>query len=356
MISQSINIGASRKTSSSVLISHGTTPFVTAYNWTYGSGFGTKYADPASSIGGAGIGMGFNPNQSAIVIGTNATPYINAYAWTKNAGFGTKYSNPSTLPSGTPALYGLEFTKQGDAVAAAASATPYVHAYAWTTASGFGTKYANPSSLVGTDVRDIAFNRETTYAVIGLGGAQVLNAYAWTTASGFGTRITQPAGVAGNVGTEVKWSKDGSLIWASSDASPFVMCYPWTGSTWGTKYANPVSGPITTQFGGGMTVNPNESVGFVCGYYLSGSVPQFGAVKFNKATGWGTRYANPASVVLNNQGNGFDISADGNAVVCGLAASPYVAAYQWNDTTGFGTKYSNPGSAIAGGANRVLFN
>ena len=81
-----------------IAVAHGTTPFITAYPWS-GSGFGTKYANPATSPTGTGRGVAFSPDGSAIAVAHGTTPYITAYPWS-GSGFGTKYANPSTLPTG----------------------------------------------------------------------------------------------------------------------------------------------------------------------------------------------------------------------------------------------------------------
>ena len=80
----------------------------------------------------------------AIAVASNDSPYITAYPWS-GSGFGTKYSNPATLPTGTG--QGVAFSSNGSDVAVAISnASPYVLAYPWS-GSGFGTKYSDPATL-----------------------------------------------------------------------------------------------------------------------------------------------------------------------------------------------------------------
>ena len=69
-------------------------PWVQGYAWS--SGFGTKYADPASPPSYAGSGITFNPTGDAFAVAHLFNPYISAYPW--SAGFGSKYANPATLP------------------------------------------------------------------------------------------------------------------------------------------------------------------------------------------------------------------------------------------------------------------
>jgi hypothetical protein len=79
-----------------VAITHGSTPFVTAYPFT--TAFGTKYANPASLPAGGGNGVAFSRSGSSIAIGHVNSPYISAYPFS-NSGFGTKYANPASLPA-----------------------------------------------------------------------------------------------------------------------------------------------------------------------------------------------------------------------------------------------------------------
>ena len=76
-----------------IIVPHNTTPFVTAYPWT--TGFGVKYADPATLPGSAGLSADFSPAVTDVAIGSNATPFVQVYPWA--SGFGVKYANPATL-------------------------------------------------------------------------------------------------------------------------------------------------------------------------------------------------------------------------------------------------------------------
>ena len=95
--SRSFLFGNNLFATSFVVITHNTTPFVTAYPWS--SGFGTKYANPATLPAGTGNGVAFSPSGNDVVIAHNTTPFVTAYPW--SSGFGTKYANPTTLPAGT---------------------------------------------------------------------------------------------------------------------------------------------------------------------------------------------------------------------------------------------------------------
>lgn len=126
--------------SRAIAVAHQVTPFVSAYPWSV-SGFGTKYANPATLPLDNGNSVAFSPNGSAIAVAHDGSPYIAAYPWSA-AGFGTKYANPATLPTGVGR--GVAFSPDGAAIAVAVPSTPNIFAYPWS-GSGFGTKYANPA-------------------------------------------------------------------------------------------------------------------------------------------------------------------------------------------------------------------
>jgi len=83
-----------------IAVAHSGSPYVTAYPWTPGSGFGTKYSNPTTLPTGVGDGVAFC-GDTDIAVTHYSSPYVTAYPWTPGSGFGTKYSNPTTLPGGT---------------------------------------------------------------------------------------------------------------------------------------------------------------------------------------------------------------------------------------------------------------
>jgi hypothetical protein len=117
-----------------IAIAHSTTPFISAYSFS-DSGFGTKYANPATLPTGGGSGVAFSPDGSAIAVAHATTPFVTAYPWS-GSGFGTKYANPATLPTGDGS--GVAFSPSGLAIAVSHATTPCISAYPWS-GSGFGT-------------------------------------------------------------------------------------------------------------------------------------------------------------------------------------------------------------------------
>ena len=77
------------------------------------------------------------------------------YPWTNGSGFGTKYTNPATLPTGNGS--GVAFSPAGKDIAISHAGSPFITAYPWANGSGFGTKYANPNTLAFTG-NSVAFS------------------------------------------------------------------------------------------------------------------------------------------------------------------------------------------------------
>jgi hypothetical protein len=141
---------------------HSSSPFVSAYQIT-DSIWGTKYANPASPIAGNARGVAFRSTGSPVgtgelAVSVTSSPYVNAYQWTTGGGFGVKYNNPSTLPTGSGQP--VQFNQAGNCVAVGHSTSPFVSVYPWTrnVDVGFGAKFSNPSTALSSAVTEIAFS------------------------------------------------------------------------------------------------------------------------------------------------------------------------------------------------------
>jgi len=95
--------------------------------------------------------IGFKPQGDAIAMTVDTTPFVHAYPW--SSGFGTKYANPATLPAGN--AESVVFKPQDEVIVVGHNTTPFISAYPW--ALGFGTKYANPATLPTSTVTDMSF-------------------------------------------------------------------------------------------------------------------------------------------------------------------------------------------------------
>ncbi|GAI59198.1 unnamed protein product, partial [marine sediment metagenome] len=82
-----------------IAVTHEVDPFVSAYPWTPGAGFGAKYGDPVAKPAGAGWGVAFC-GSTDIAVAHSTDPRVSAYPWTPGAGFGAKYGDPAIKPAG----------------------------------------------------------------------------------------------------------------------------------------------------------------------------------------------------------------------------------------------------------------
>jgi len=115
--------------------------------WQWSSGFSTKYSDPATTPGGLGFQVSFNPNDTAIGVGTRdagSNSQLSIFTWSNATGFGTRYTTPAGYNGGEVPT--IAWTADNKNVLVSSYGTPYVWAYPWDDSTGYGTKYANPAT------------------------------------------------------------------------------------------------------------------------------------------------------------------------------------------------------------------
>ncbi len=114
-----------------------------AYAFNTSTGWGSKYSNPSTSGVSFSIsdGLEWAPDQKAIATGgRNGSPYLAVWAWTDASGYGTKYADPATPPNssaGSP-----NFSRAGTAMGLSAGGSPAPMWWAFSTTTGFGTKYS----------------------------------------------------------------------------------------------------------------------------------------------------------------------------------------------------------------------
>lgn len=207
-----------------VLVSGQATPYVEAWAFNPATGaWGSKYSAPATLPTGLGYQAKFSLTGLQVVVGHTTAPNVTAYPWTNASGFGTKFADPATAPSTT--VQGLDFG--GDSLILALSGTPYIYGYPWS-ASGFGTKYTDPATLPGGGANALAFNRLGTHVVCSTGVSPYLDGYP-VTPSGFGTKIAAPTSTPANTAGGIAWAAnaDGEVLIASLGAGPYAYAAPF---------------------------------------------------------------------------------------------------------------------------------
>lgn len=201
-------------------------PFIRAAPWSATTGMGTPFSNPASipslsQVNADLRAIAFAPGDNAIALscGTNGATMLVVYAWSNITGFGARYANPATAMS--TAINGVAFSKSGNAVIVC-SDTVGLEAYSWS-ASGFGAKYAAPSVQVTAVM--IAFNPDGTI-LAALDASGSVRCYRWSDSSGFGQSFTSPnAGITSP--RDIAWTNSGNAIALAHGTSPYITVYPW---------------------------------------------------------------------------------------------------------------------------------
>lgn len=232
-----------------------------------------------------------SPNGKSVVVGYNVSPYTSAYPFTDN--FGSAFSNPGTLL--TTAVRSVSFSPSGNSVILTNSTSPYVHAYQWSDSSGYGTKFSDPTAVTGTPsaythaLSTYKFADDTMVLAIATNATPYLNAYKFTD-TGFVSKYSAPTALAASIHRCVTFIDNGlgAYVAAGYSISPYVGAMPFNSSTgFGTKLADPSTLITSTCYG---LVNDSESQTL---FAKTASAPYVSAYRFTNA--WETKYSDPSS-------------------------------------------------------------
>lgn len=144
---QSPNAVAVNSNNTVVAVAGSSTPGLKIVPYT-GTGFGTPYTDPASTIefGAGPYDVAFRGSTDiATVLSSYTAGKSNFYVYNiSGTSVGTLYSSPANTNSNTVGPgYGVTWSDTGNAVVFGTSQNA-LHAYTWS--NGFGTKYSNPAA------------------------------------------------------------------------------------------------------------------------------------------------------------------------------------------------------------------
>ena len=166
------------------------TPFLHAYAFSNATGIGAKVSALSPALDTLPFGLAMTPSGAALITGLYDTPYVAAVKWT-GSGFGARYANPATLPTGT--VFNVAISPDGKSVLLAAS-NQGVIAYAWDDVTGFGAKFADPTSKPAPgSATSVAFSDDGTLAIVGYANSDFLAIYEFNSTTGFGARISIPS-------------------------------------------------------------------------------------------------------------------------------------------------------------------
>jgi hypothetical protein len=306
------------------------------YRWSSTTGWGTRYAGPASGAVN-GFSSIWSNDGTVFFCSTSAAPYLHAWEWS-SSGFGAKYGGTS----------GATIAPSIDAVSPSTGAvatnqfrtSPFVKVFRFSKSTGWGTAYANPAILPFDFAGKSQFSVDGNAIIVcGANASPYVRAYAWSDATGWGTAFANPSVLStGPQKFGISFSSDGVAVGAFGGNPPIVVeIWRFNSTTgWGTKYADPSTPVGTGTYNGSIAPN---------GLYLAMGVNTsvyLVAYKWNSTTGWGTRYANPAGLPAAVRAYSAAFSRNSDAVAASIQVSPWCVVYPFSEATGYGTRFANP--------------
>lgn len=210
-------------------------------------------------------------------------------------------------------------------------------AWPFSDSTGFGTAFTEVTLGLGTNGGPVGFGPNSGSAGINLGGTTMYT-YPFSGA-GFGTVYAQPttAPTQGTGGYEYRHFPTPGLMGIGGNTSPYMNIYAWTNASgYGTRYSNPATLPSSSV----NSLSFGSSTMFAC---WGNTSPYVRAWAWS--SGFGTAYANPATLPT---GSSYDIAINraGTVVMVSMSTSPYIHAYAWS--AGWGTKFANPATLPTG--------
>ena len=325
--------------SNAIALGFESSPYIALFGFSTAGGFGTRASNPSSPPSNVVRGALAFSGTDLIVPDGGTTPFVAAWP-VSPAGFGTRRAGPSTPPAG--ATVSATESPSGNAVVTGGNTSPYLEA--WQYSSGFGTKYANPATAAGALVSGLAFHPSGNYLLSNRSGG--VDLYDWSHAGGFGTKRTSPASTSG---IQAAWHPSGVDMICHASATDYANALPFSGGSFGTRYANPATALTTSvnTFGfsasGAAVFMANNSAG-----------QPFIAYRYTAGIGYGTKYSDPGTPPTGLTYT-TGVSADGAAIFVGQSGTPFINVYGWTDLGGFGSRYANAASPITNSCRAARF-
>jgi len=279
--------------------------------------------------------------QSYVVTSSTTSPFLDVYPFTSGTGYGTRFSNPATLPAGGAIVTAPRFSPSGNAIVLAHTTTPRVTGYPFSS-GGFGTKYADPATTPGTIGTGTSFISATEVAVSSIGTPSSMT-FGFSSSSGWGSRnIGSPTSISG--GTAV--SARSNVAFFAYQNTPYIAMYPCTNPGLGTRYSAVSPTPTTTSsfgYGSHVSGSPNDVA------LAISSAVVYNVWPWTVGSGFGTRYTTSAPSGFGaSGGSGVKFSKNGDYLHIGGTGANF-AVYPWVTGTGPGTRFSAPASSIGSG-------
>lgn len=293
---------------------------------------------------------------SVVAISQNS-PYLHAWPWESGLGFGAKFVDPSPIPPVPPvgstnfggttdgAFPSIAATPSGKAIFVACAQSPWIVAYRYSSL-GWGVRYSDPTlpvSFPGSAsspypgfINVSPDNQAVIISGTGNGSTQgTFTLYAWNDVSGFGAKYSVP--IVGNYygAGPTAFSPDGQAIAFTTNSITPLVVYRWSSSSGiGLQYSSPASLSSATSQTVTWTTNSSMIWYGSLGYYWN-STTGFGALQF-------TTFPDVGGLAMHRP----IFSPDGQTVLLSIINPPYNAQsfriYPWGDFSGFGAPYAMP--------------
>jgi hypothetical protein len=331
-----------------IFMAVGASAGLSVYN--FNAGFGAKYANPATmpSFGDGQVGITVTSKADSFVVGGSNDPYIFGYPFS-SSGIGVKFANPAVAVGSDPGR--VAFSPNDNWIANTNGNNPRTQVRAWTSTGGFGTKVTDPASGPFSSTWGVAWNPTGDRIVWGYSASPYLMNYVWN-GSSFGSKLsdppTPPAGSPTNQG--VTFSNTGNAVFMAAYVNPGFWGWAFSGGNFSTRFAAP---PI---FGAPPAQNvayspaPNNDIAIATGSY--NSAEGYALVYPFTGSGYGTRYAN-ATQPLPFYGNGVSFSRTSKSLAFGSSDQQFIYAWPWNP--GYGTRYASPATNPGGEVQAIAF-
>jgi hypothetical protein len=300
----------------------------TSYTFTVRGTNTLGYVGNESSVSNAVI-----PVASLVIASTASAPYISLHNFTKAGGFGTKISVTTTLTAAANKIYS---NNAGNYLATTSDVNYCIYPYG---ATGLGTRVTGVAA-VGTPSSAIFAPNNSSF-VYTTNSSPYIVAFPFSSGS-LGTKYADPTTLPAGACRGIAFNSLGNTVIASTDTTPYVSAYTWNNGL-GTKYAAPTTLPT------GLTTavafrNTNVVLGLNAGTELQA---------YSWSNGFGSKFTSPTSrgsnigdVIFNTAGD-LLVAAYPN-LASTLSVFPFSAG-------GFGTRYTDP-TSTSSYAPQVTFN
>lgn len=223
----------------SIIIGHNSSPYIRAHAVSQ-SGIGAQYPPPAEVLPDAIIDAAFNPAGDVIYMVCAQSPFLFAYQWIEGVGFGARLNGPGVTFGSS--ISALSINESGTHLAAICGASPSCHIFK-IGSNGFDGRIA----AFGSNAQGrVALSDAARAVVFGSSFAVGMHQYLWDPVNGVGDAYTQPPGLTG-LARGVSFSKDGLVLYVGVTSNSGVHVYEWSPGVGVTSGPFSIGGTASTM-------------------------------------------------------------------------------------------------------------